>query len=185
MEITLSYRNWLDQCGVKEFGVRDLAQVVVPIILLFYRCLFTCKEIFERSIVFARRNTGHKIPASCTSCNKRSIEGLSSSCDKHPNGSLPLRRLISGGWIWEWGSCCRHVNATERIVKEPIRTHACMSPRVSCKCVLIARRLQSWSNICAVRMFKNLFMLSVRISLNGCTREVWRPRKMLKSCTRR
>ena len=33
--------------------------------------------------------------------------------------------------------------------------------------------------------FKNLFMLSVRISSYGCTRGVWRARKMRKSCTRR
>ena len=32
---------------------------------------------------------------------------------------------------------------------------------------------------------KNLFMLSVRISSYGCTWEVWRARKMRKSCTRR
>ena len=32
---------------------------------------------------------------------------------------------------------------------------------------------------------KNLFMLSLRISSYGCTREVWRARKMRKSCTRR
>ena len=32
---------------------------------------------------------------------------------------------------------------------------------------------------------KNLFMLSVRISSYGCTREVWRARKMRKICTRR
>ena len=35
------------------------------------------------------------------------------------------------------------------------------------------------------REIKNLFMLSVRISSYGCTREVWRARKMRKSCTRR
>ena len=33
-------------------------------------------------------------------------------------------------------------------------------------------------------LIKNLFMLSVRISSYGCTREVWRARKMRKSCTR-
>ena len=32
---------------------------------------------------------------------------------------------------------------------------------------------------------KNLFMLSVRISSYGCTREVWRARKMRKSSSRR
>ena len=32
---------------------------------------------------------------------------------------------------------------------------------------------------------KNLFMLSVRILSYGCTREVWRARKMRKGCTRR
>ena len=32
---------------------------------------------------------------------------------------------------------------------------------------------------------KNLFMRSVCISSYGCTREVWRARKMRKSCTRR
>ena len=32
---------------------------------------------------------------------------------------------------------------------------------------------------------KNLFKLSVRISSYGCTWEVWRARKMRKSCTRR
>ena len=32
---------------------------------------------------------------------------------------------------------------------------------------------------------KNLFMLSLRISSYGCTREVWRARKMRKSCMRR
>ena len=32
---------------------------------------------------------------------------------------------------------------------------------------------------------KNLFMLSVRISSYGCTREVWRVRKMRKSSSRR
>ena len=36
-----------------------------------------------------------------------------------------------------------------------------------------------------VCIFKNLFMLSVRISSYGCTQEVWRARKMRKSCTRR
>ena len=35
------------------------------------------------------------------------------------------------------------------------------------------------------RKVKNLFMLSVHISSYGCTREVWRARKMRKSCTRR
>ena len=34
-------------------------------------------------------------------------------------------------------------------------------------------------------IFKNLFMLGVRISSYGCTREVLRARKMRKSCTRR
>ena len=33
-------------------------------------------------------------------------------------------------------------------------------------------------------LIKNLFMLSVRISSYGCTREVWRARKMRKICTR-
>ena len=32
---------------------------------------------------------------------------------------------------------------------------------------------------------KNLFMLSVRISSYGCTRKVWRGRKMRKSSSRR
>ena len=31
------------------------------------------------------------------------------------------------------------------------------------------------------RGFKNFFMLSVRISSDGCTRKVWRARKMRKS----
>ena len=31
-------------------------------------------------------------------------------------------------------------------------------------------------------IIKNLLMLSVRISRYGCTREVWRARKMRKSC---
>ena len=34
-------------------------------------------------------------------------------------------------------------------------------------------------------LIKNLFMLSVRVSSYGCTREVSRARKMRKSCTRR
>ena len=34
-------------------------------------------------------------------------------------------------------------------------------------------------------LVKNLFMLSVRISSYGCTREVWRARKMHKSSSRR
>ena len=32
-------------------------------------------------------------------------------------------------------------------------------------------------------IFKNWFMLSVRISSYGCTREVWRARKKRKSCS--
>ena len=36
-----------------------------------------------------------------------------------------------------------------------------------------------------VLLFKNWFMLSVRISSYGCTREVWRARKKRKSCSRR
>ena len=35
------------------------------------------------------------------------------------------------------------------------------------------------------KTLKNWFMLSVRISSYGCTREVWRPRKKRKSCSRR
>jgi len=35
------------------------------------------------------------------------------------------------------------------------------------------------------RLFKNWFMLSVRISSYGCAREVWRARKKRKSCSRR
>ena len=34
-------------------------------------------------------------------------------------------------------------------------------------------------------IIKNWFMLSVRISSYGCTREVWRARKKRKSCSRR
>ena len=34
-------------------------------------------------------------------------------------------------------------------------------------------------------VLKNWFMLSVRISSYGCTREVWRARKKRKSCSRR
>ena len=34
-------------------------------------------------------------------------------------------------------------------------------------------------------IFKNWFMLSVRISSYGCTREVWRARKKRKSCSKR
>jgi len=37
----------------------------------------------------------------------------------------------------------------------------------------------------SVEIFKNWFMLSVRISSYGCTREVWRARKKRKSCSRR
>ena len=33
--------------------------------------------------------------------------------------------------------------------------------------------------------FNNWFMLSVRISSYGCTREVWRAREKRKSCSRR
>ena len=35
------------------------------------------------------------------------------------------------------------------------------------------------------KQIKNWFMLSVRISSYGCTREVWRARKKRKSCSRR
>ena len=35
------------------------------------------------------------------------------------------------------------------------------------------------------KILKNWFMLSLRISSYGCTREVWRPRKKRKSCSRR
>ena len=38
--------------------------------------------------------------------------------------------------------------------------------------------------LCNIK-FRNLFMLSVRISSCGCTREVWRARKMRKSSSRR
>ena len=34
------------------------------------------------------------------------------------------------------------------------------------------------------RIFKNWFMLSVRISSSGCTREVWKAREKRKSCSR-
>ena len=34
-------------------------------------------------------------------------------------------------------------------------------------------------------LIKNWFMLSVRISSYGCTREVWRAREKRKSCSRR
>ena len=34
------------------------------------------------------------------------------------------------------------------------------------------------------KVFKNWFMLSVRISSYGCTREVWRAQKKRKSCSR-
>ena len=34
-------------------------------------------------------------------------------------------------------------------------------------------------------ILKNWFMLSVRISSYGCTREVWRAREKRKSCSRR
>ena len=56
-------------------------------------------------------------------------------------------------------------------------------------------RLFGWSPICiwsgptsngdGKYKVKNWFMLSVRISSYGCTREVWRARKKRKSCSRR
>ena len=41
----------------------------------------------------------------------------------------------------------------------------------------------NWRNL--IGKVKNLFMLSLRISSYGCTREVWRARKMRKSSSRR
>ena len=53
------------------------------------------------------------------------------------------------------------------------------------KACLLFSSLISWNSVAAVNAkIKNLFMLSVRISSYGCTREVW-ARKMRKSCTRR
>ena len=49
------------------------------------------------------------------------------------------------------------------------------------------KKKKKLGNICLVFTsssdvkFKNLFMLGVRISSYGCTREVWRARKMRKS----
>ena len=46
----------------------------------------------------------------------------------------------------------------------------------------------TWLALVSMRIsmeLKSLFMLSVRISSYGCTREVWRARKMRKSCPRR
>ena len=59
---------------------------------------------------------------------------------------------------------------------------------VGCRdCVLIPR-IVNWKILKIVFTstpenleIKNLFMLSVRISSYGCTREVWRARKMRKS----
>ena len=45
--------------------------------------------------------------------------------------------------------------------------------------------LSSTLTLSSKRLFKNLFMLSVRISSYGCTREVWRARKIRKSSSRR
>ena len=42
-----------------------------------------------------------------------------------------------------------------------------------------------WQYMAIHGQFKNWFMLSVRISSYGCTREVWRARKKRKSCSRR
>ena len=42
-----------------------------------------------------------------------------------------------------------------------------------------------WSFFLSYGKVKNLFMLGVRISSNGCTREVWRARKIHKSSSRR
>ena len=41
----------------------------------------------------------------------------------------------------------------------------------------------NWRNL--IGKVKNLFMLSLRISSYGCTREVWRARKMRESSSRR
>ena len=41
----------------------------------------------------------------------------------------------------------------------------------------------NWRNL--IGKVKNLFMLSLRISSYGCTREVWRARKMRGSSSRR
>ena len=58
-----------------------------------------------------------------------------------------------------------------------------------CACALSLYRLRttesSLYHVCITILFKNLFILSVRIASYGCTREGWRARKMRKSCTRR
>ena len=52
--------------------------------------------------------------------------------------------------------------------------------------VLILQSVSSSSHIQRLHVqLKNWFMLSVRISSYGCTREVWRARKKRKSCSRR
>ena len=52
--------------------------------------------------------------------------------------------------------------------------------------VLILQSVSSSSHVQRLDVqLKNWFMLSLRISSYGCTREVWRARKKRKSCSRR
>ena len=69
-------------------------------------------------------------------------------------------------------------------------THSSWSPNFPLASYLDKRTADVWTNCLitfSTRWFKycrikNLFMLSVRISSYGYTREVWRARKMSKSC---
>ena len=49
---------------------------------------------------------------------------------------------------------------------------------------LLYRNIQ-FSSLCFIGKIRNSFKLSMRISSYGCTREVWRARKMRKSSSRR
>ena len=53
------------------------------------------------------------------------------------------------------------------------------------KCFHSQIRLFEFAYRGRARETKNWFMLSLRISRYGCTREVWRARKKRKSCSRR
>ena len=95
-------------------------------------------------------------------------------------------------------SCCDQLTAVKTrypltSITWPYRGLSCRAIEVEYLFEVIRWQVTSFQMIAgsslfffnSYEIFKNLFMLSLRISSYGCTREVWRARKIRKSCTRR
>ena len=162
--------------------------------------LLNCVRLFSVSKYSLRRILDEELVSKNLACTRLIINALDFYLFPDRFQDMPLKPRLSLDKYeqvvvltgrrhdyWNFKTDC-FVPANKAWVSLPPIPYTCSEDAAAgCSGILyiVSAEKEDSTSICCFNPIKNWFMLSVRISSYGCTREVWRARKKRKSCSRR